>query len=223
MKILIIGFHRSGTTLLRRMVQCHPRVRKIWHEVFFLAHVNSSDELNSNISIQDPVNQTWGEKVPYVRRVRGKMTPVAYSEKWLRFYPTDGRVIHIIRHPLDTGLSAVRKKKVGNQNLIRQLHNYRGSVIPLVSFTMKNKNSMNVKYEELILEPIKIMNMIFSFCGLPPTNVIKRMSSIKKEKYKRVDPSRVFAYKNETFGNLPDISEHFKLLNRIPGPPYIWI
>jgi len=36
MKILIIGFHRSGTTLLRRIFQVHPQIRKIMKVFYYL-------------------------------------------------------------------------------------------------------------------------------------------------------------------------------------------
>ena len=72
MKILIVGFQRSGTTLLRRILHSHPEVRRIFHEEFLLKKCPTKDSLHRYLMNYDifPDEDNWGEKVPFYPSAR---------------------------------------------------------------------------------------------------------------------------------------------------------
>ena len=124
MKILIIGFQRSGTTLLRRMLHGHPEVRRMFHEEFLLKKCQSKDSLykyliNHKIS---PDKDTWGEKVPFYPSVR-KISVLKYCDIWNDYFGEDARILHIIRHPIDVAFSI--DKMYRNQSFNTALRVYK--------------------------------------------------------------------------------------------------
>ena len=75
-KILIIGYQRSGTTLLRRLIQAHPAVYKMYHERWILCEDD----------FKKPNESVWGEKIAYSYSWEedefDKPAIVAYCEMW---------------------------------------------------------------------------------------------------------------------------------------------
>lgn len=114
MKILVVGFQRSGTTLLRNVMENHPDVQKMFHEKFLLKYKNGQIK-NMLAGLGNPEG-TWGEKVPYyTRRIRRGvgMHVEEYCRRWFKMFKAEARVLHIVRHPLDVGLSS--KKNLWNE------------------------------------------------------------------------------------------------------------
>ena len=48
MKILIIGFPRSGTSLMHRIIKSHPEVKKMFFETNMLKRVGTNTENTLN-------------------------------------------------------------------------------------------------------------------------------------------------------------------------------
>jgi len=87
MRILITGFQRSGTTLLRRLVTMHPKVRSIMHEEFLLvkhSDASSVQRFVKNRKIKPEEN--WGDKTPYYPNIR-RIPVKTYFEKWVDIFP----------------------------------------------------------------------------------------------------------------------------------------
>ena len=113
MKILLVGFQRSGTTLLRRILQVHPEIHRVFHEPFLLNITKTKDQVlqfAQKNGISNPLKETWGEKVPYYPAVR-KHNVVKYCEKWNEYFGKESIIIHIVRHPYDIANSVVKKYK----------------------------------------------------------------------------------------------------------------
>jgi len=223
MKILVIGFQRSGTTLLRRMIQAHPDVRKIFHETFFVSKLKTKKNMEDTISFDiDALN--WGEKIPYYSKVRRDMTATEYCNRWFRLFGKEARVVHIIRHPIDVALST--QKKIGLKDINRPLSFYRKSVRKTTEEITGRKYVLNVKYEELLQYPQEVMERIFEFCGLrTDVNIESRMTRTKKAKYKKIDPSRAFVYLKRTLPMITiDLAKDMTIINKLTqGPKYKWI
>jgi len=221
MNILITGFQRSGTTLLRRILTIHPEVRKIFHESFLLSRYQDKESLLNFIK-QTKINKkpySWGEKVPYYPNLR-KIPVLKYCQTWNNYFKNNSRIIHIIRHPYDVALSNVTKfKDINNTKKVLGLYN---RTVPKIAPLLSEIPSVyTVKYEDLLLNPDEIIYNIFKHCGLnPDIDYRTEMSTIENQKYQSIDPSRAFAYKEQNLSWDCDLDETLKILNSIAGIKY---
>ena len=98
--IFVIGSGRSGTTLLRQMLNAHPRIY-ILHEPFFYPYFHASRRsLNSSEWLERYMDSFVTEMEEFVRAVRQDETPLVVGE--------DGRI------PVLIGMAA-RKSYMENR------------------------------------------------------------------------------------------------------------
>ncbi len=221
MNILIIGFQRSGTTLLRRLLQLHPQVRRIEHESFFLNKIHDKQTLIQHVSRIgiNPQTDNWGEKVPYFPNIR-KIPVFKYCENWNRYFGSNSRILHIVRHPYDVALSNVKKFK-HIKSLDMPINLYRRSVPSSVIKLAKMKSVYTFKYEDLLINSDEMMFKIYKHCGLKPDiNFRKKMRKIQNYKYQKIDSSRAFSYQEQNIKWEYNLSDVFEILNEIDGVKY---
>ena len=221
MNILIVGFQRSGTTLLRRLFQLHPQVRRMFHEKFLLKICQDQQTLMQYIEKLgvNPKTDNWGEKVPYYPSAR-KYPIVKYCEQWEHVFGKNSRILHIVRHPYDVALSNVKKFK--NINHVHQPLDVYKKIVPVaVNRIDKLKTSFTFKYEDLLLNPDKMMFDIYKHCGLKPDiNFQKKMRDIQNSNYQKINPSRAFAYKEQDIVWDYNFQDVISILNEINGVKY---
>lgn len=223
MQILLIGFQRSGTTLLRRIIQLHPNIKKMFHEKLVLRRLESHDKL-LNIFLEsfniDIKNDNWGEKVPYYHSAK-KYNPNKYVQLWFKTFPRNGRVIHIIRHPYDVAFSTI-KKYPAKKTITGTLKVYKKMVPQIIDELDGNDRALTIKYEDLLLNPDDIIFNIYKFCGVNPNiNFRKKMKkNFKNQKYEKIDPTRAFAYQNKQFEISVDMKNVIDKLNELSGIKY---
>ena len=224
MKVLVIGHARSGTTMLRRLIQQHPNIHAIFHEVFIISkHRKDKKKIFQWIDNRNLEGKNWGEKVPYLRVVRQGIGPIQYYRLWQDLFKDDAKVIHIVRHPYDSALSLKKKKSRKGQktNLKMVLKRYKNVVPLMVKDIFSNENCMNVKYEELVLHPIETLTEIYKFCGLRyDSKIVSKISNSNNLKFGGINSDRVFSYKKEGFSFEFDKEELFEILNEIKGVKY---
>lgn len=219
MKILIIGFQRSGTTLLRRLVTMHPDVRSIMHEYFLLAKHKNEGAVKSLMQSRGiKKDENWGDKTPYYPNIR-RIPVKKYCEHWRQIFGKQARIIHVYRHPYDVAFSIDHKYK--GQNFIKGISLYRRA-IPRALETLDMPFMLSFKYEELVTNPDKIVPDIYKFCGLKEIDFRERMKLWENKKYQSFDPTRVFAYKGK---KIPTIKEPLDdiildLNDKLGGPRY---
>ena len=223
MEILVIGFQRSGTTLLRRMIQVHPQVRKIFHENFLLSKFRKDKKrLTQYIGkYRTNINKdNWGEKVPFYGNIKGGLHPLTYCQMWRELFP-NGKIVHIVRHPIDIGLSTVNKYPNIN-NINKPLKKYVNIMTSLIGDIDKLENSITIKYEDLLLNTDETINKVFKFCGLKEDVEIQvRMSKIKRPKFQKINESRAFNYKRQkNMGIKVKLGKVIGELNKIEGVEY---
>jgi len=201
MQILIVGFQRSGTTLLRRILQTHPDIRQMFHEQFLLRACNNKNELIQFVDSKgiNPFIENWGEKAPFYPNVRG-ISAIDYCRRWKRYFGQNGRILHIVRHPIDVALSVVKKR--GKGGVEHPLRLYKSIMRLNISKIQNIKNSFTFKYEDMLLNPDVMIPKIYECCGVDMNvDFRENLMALENPKYQNLDPSRVFAYKN----NPPDI------------------
>lgn len=222
MQILVYGFQRSGTTLLRRLIQLHPDVKKMFHEQLLLTRMKYNNTLlqfylhHHNINID---NDNWGEKIPYYNLAKTE-SPIYYCKKWLTMFKEQGKIIHIIRHPYDVALSVV--KKYNNiDNINQPLKIYKNMLPKVLDVLDSNDHVLNIKYEDLLLTPDDTLYKIYDFCSLTPDiNYKEIMFKNINEKYRNIDSSRSFVYKEKKIKTNINMRKTIDILNNIPGIKY---
>lgn len=222
MKILLVGFQRSGTTLLRRILQVHPEIHRVFHEAFILTKTKTKDQVLQfahQQGIGNPMKENWGEKVPYYPGAR-KYNIIKYCEKWNTYFENQSRIIHIVRHPYDIANSVVKKYK-NITNVDRPLKVYKGIMHRSISDIDDMKTSITIKYENLLINPQETVFKIYSFCNVTPTmNFEGKLKQLKNKKYQLIDSSRAFAYKNKPFSTNIEVGHIIDILNEIEGVKY---
>lgn len=221
MNILIVGFQRSGTTLLRRLLELHPEVKRMLHEVFLLKRYDNKHSLLTyikNLGI-DTNKDNWGEKVPYFPSAR-KVPILRYCEKWNEYFQQQSKILHIVRHPFDVALSNEKKfKHITSVDTPIKIYK---SIVPVVLEKTSHMLQMfTFKYEDLLLDSEKILFEVYKHCGLTPNIDFKSlMERIENKKYQKFDKERAFAYKKQKLVSSYDLKDTMEKLNKIPGSKY---
>jgi len=202
MKILVIGYQRSGTTLLRRLIGLHPDVVSMIHEKKILRHgKNKKEVLNyvKKISKKCEADNNWGEKVPFY----GNASILSYCKKWIKIFGDEARIVHIVRHPVDVAISNVKMKRSPARSVDKAINLYEKVYPNLLHQAEESdelkKKTIVVSFETLVTDPKKTMKKIFAFCKLRnDEKVIDIVSSAKKDTLRYFDginSDRAFSYK----------------------------
>ena len=210
MKILVVGFPRSGTTLTYRIFKTHPQVTNMVFEKRLL--------LNKHLMKSFTPGRICGEKVIYAKRVMGKIGKskyniVDYCNDWNKTFKKKARIIQIIRYPLDSLNSLVISKK----------RHPRGPSAPKVykeylkyipQYTLEIAaldNCLTIKYEDLVNNPDEIISKLYKHCNL---KVVKFKEKMKTK--------RVFNHKDKKFLlNWDDrLRNVVNVFNTLPGIRY---
>lgn len=248
MKIFITGFQRSGTTLLRNLFFLHPEMKHVFHEKCILKHFSSKKQMRKikqlpdfitlneknrkgkyrvptkvNINF-DLVDDNWGEKVPYYSLVfkKGFHGPMKkYCEMWNDFFYPDCKIIHIIRHPLDVGLST--KKRGYSRGVTKPIRQYKKAVPKVLEIFNDFSNVITFKYEDLVMKPTKTLKFLFGKCGLDNRDkIINKIMNSDVYWFGFINPDRAFNYKKQRI-NIPKhkLESTIKFLNEnVPGIKY---
>jgi len=210
MKILVIGYQRSGTTLLRRLISLHPDVIHMIHEKRILRHGKNKQQIMNYVNHfpeckKCTLQNTWGEKVPFYDNTGGMGS--AYCKRWVNMFGKDARIIYIIRHPLDIAISNVKMKK-SKARSVPKLTNILQRIYPQTFETLRNrpdvlKKMMIISFETLVTKPDESLKRIFDFCGLrTDDDIIQRIAGSKKKQLRYFDginSKRAFSYKKEGY------------------------
>lgn len=201
--IILLGLPRSGTTLLRRILNAHPRIA-CSAETFLLratARFFDSDTVTDGIDygvvgglksagfaeeeIRDRVRQLAFAFFDEIAERQGKPRWAAktavdsfYLPEIEKLYSKDAKFICLTRHALDTALSLYDLSEA-NEIYIKELHDY---IVrfprPLEAYAhawcdvtgglldFANRNSANtmlVRYEDLVDDPLALCESIFEF------------------------------------------------------------
>ena len=201
----IIGMPRSGTKLLRELLNNHPSVFIPDAETLFIPHLLEKygqrkltpreikevlDEIekslffyffsqhrNLNFQLFDPEEVTIVELlnnffVFFTNQISPDATLLGdkspnYIEKMellLEFFP-DVKFIHIVRDPRDFALSS---RNAWNKNIFRAAFRWSQALNKIQKLSNKQKLSLvEVKYEDLLLQPEKTLKEICSFLKVP--------------------------------------------------------
>jgi hypothetical protein len=229
MKVLIIAFPRSGTSLLCRIIEKNPEMEKMYFETNMMKRVGTPRERTLNQVL--PKGKNVGEKVIYERNLMGTNgpTPTEYCQLWNKRFKREARIIQIIRHPYDAWNSLLMKKYIARriENAILRMEKLYFRYIPS-SFDeiSKIKNCLTIKYEDLIMNPDVIIPKIYKHCELDinykmKENMLRRKVFLYKRTGFKIHDKRLAKQKNEFMKIMSEnIEECLENLNRFPGLEY---
>jgi hypothetical protein len=244
MKIFVTGFQRSGTTLVKDLIDKHPDVKIMFHESKPRILSKNKKELYNSKKIKHKIipnnyqgtkdeffkinlslkNDNWGEKIPYYLpkiTKQGGGFVWNYCIRWNNYFEKESRIVHIVRHPFDVAESTVKRgfKKHINQ-VIKQ---YQWTIPIVIDNIQKVENVLHIQFETLLKEPEKILKKIYKFCNLDYSDdVIKGVLSNKNIfRYGKINPKRAYQFKkkNENWKKY-DINPILKKLNTLEGINY---
>lgn len=196
-KVLIIGFRHSGTTMLMQLLRAHPQVGWIEFEESYIEFDKPKEWvlMMARKKVPDLKKFAWGEKIPWALRendIEGQRA-IKFSKKWLKYFKKDGRVLHILRHPIDVALSGHSGNNVGKEEL-----KYMNRSLPkVIDFINSNKRCATILYEDLVINPEIYLPKIFDFLNLNSAKKIVNNVINTPLKFGRINSSRAFAYKNK--------------------------
>lgn len=229
MKILIISFPRSGTSLLYRIIKKHPKMKMMHFETNMMKLVGTPRE--KTLKQIFPKGKNVGEKIIYERNMMGTGGPTAfeYCERWIRRFGEEATILQIIRHPYDVWNSLLMKKYVPRRiehSIIRMLNLYFRHIPNSFHEISKLKNSFTIKYEDLIMNPEVFIPEIYKHCGLNSNykfgeSMLKRKVFLYKRAGFKIHDKRLIKQKNEFMKIMSkNIDKCLIELNKFSGPKY---
>ncbi len=186
--LFIVGFPRSGTTLLEQMLGCHPKVTTCGELETVLGRETGRPDYPENIaSCLDLERQVtlslW--RADYLAQLSQHIDPARQSQYatdklplnlmrigLIRLLFPEARIIHVVRHPLDAVLSAYFTPFLfGNewshrlpdtaQMFVQSWHHAQ------VMRPLAGAHFSSVRYEDLIAEPEATLRGVLAFLDLP--------------------------------------------------------
>lgn len=192
--IFIVGFPRSGTTLLERILASHSRVSAGGELPFIteaqdtlLAESDNQDKFPEILLNSDKINSESLQRARqhYLERVKeiGVLQPGRdiFTDKLpqnliqlglINILFPDAPVIHITRHPMDSCLSAYMAN-------FAQGHRYTSSMVDTATHyaammdlaehfkSVLDMKYLQIRYEDLVQQPEENVRRVLEFVGLP--------------------------------------------------------
>lgn len=196
-KILITGYMHSGTTLLHQLIKAHPQVGWIENEENYIEYKKPKEWILmfAKQRVDDLNRYAWGEKIPWGHRdndENGKRI-IWIMKRWLKFFGLKGRVVHILRHPLDVALSGQ-----GSNLVPSALDKIEKSVPKIIDFlNSRPRTCATIVYEDLLADPQKHLKNIFEFLGLKASDKIIKKVINSPLKFDCINADRAFAYQKK--------------------------
>ena len=186
--LFIVGFPRSGTTLLEQMLGCHQEVVACGELETVVEQAASRDAYPDNLAaLSDRERQVW---LAALRRDYLKVLCSHLDSDQIVRYATDklplnlmrigiirllfpeARIIHVVRHPLDSVLSAYFTPFLfGNEwsfQLSDGAHLYAQSWQHAQQMqSLPGVHLLRVHYEALVTDPEPVLREVFAFLDLP--------------------------------------------------------
>lgn len=196
-KILITGFKHSGTTMLMGLLRNHPQVGWIEMEEGYIEYDKPKKWVLQMASKRVPnlKEKAWGDKIPWGNRSEDKNAEraIAFTKKWLKYFGSQARVLHILRHPIDTASSGRPDGNPGEDTLNQILE----SVPRYIDYINNNLYCATIVYEDLLADPKEHLKNICNFCGLMTTEKIINRVLNGPLKYGRINADRAFAFQKK--------------------------
>lgn len=189
--IIVGGFYRSGTSLVRRLLDAHSHIHCGPEVKFFkdfygdymndeLHHVRLFKTLESLGLTEDELLMLFGKtfiaahelaasKAGKIRWADKNPENVLYLSQWSRLIPSGFLFIHVVRHPLDAlaslkeiGFSkAVPAAFEDKARLYLRYHNEAEAYM-----LNHRETSIRIRYEDLTTDPEKTLAVLFGFLGV---------------------------------------------------------
>ncbi|MGH8081325.1 MAG: sulfotransferase family protein [Lysobacter sp.] len=191
--VFLISTVRSGSTLLRCVLDTHSRIHAP-HELYLTDYQVQADTIRSGVSMEamgldtrEIEHMLWDRMLHRLLSASGKQTIVdktpANSLSWRRLaecWP-QARFIFLVRHPghvLDSMLAAAKgplgqelKERFGEQNeRWSNPDSAQDMLLPQLNGVIEARaalSGLTVRYEELTSDPAKVTREICQFLGLP--------------------------------------------------------
>ena len=166
--LLILGYERSGTTLLRRIVSMHPSLQyDIVHEQKDkLFKSNNIEDAIENLTIKSKQNGVFtgaissilsGQKIPYIDFNTAKKSVNKFSVLFKDYW-----IIHIKRNMFDAVNSQVRTFKRNEKVCLR---NYKKSVPLVLKFLREKNNVLLLDFENVLSNPRDQIKSLYEWMG----------------------------------------------------------
>ena len=173
---LVIGYQRSGTTMLRRLVSMHPGMSKgITHEGFGrLRSCKTAQEAYK--TFRTPISDIeHGWKMPYT----GKKNAKAIIDKYIELFGDKGSVIHIVRRPIPTINSQV---VTFNANPALCIRDYSKSIPFVAEYIKKFSNVIQMSFHDIVAKPRKMVQWMYWWMGeAVDDSIVTKIISTKDE------------------------------------------
>ena len=222
--IFVIGAPRSGTTLMKLILAVHPNLTGIGYETGFFMY---KDLLNFNLlgldtSEKEEVNQksadiiqlfdNWTEKLLLKfggRRFIEKTPPHVLKLDFLLKYFPSAQFINIYRDGRDCYCSARNHQYVVQGQSLTKYAKYWKKCVKARLKKGQQANIFDVKYEELVTQPEKIVKEIMIFLGeqydpkqIQPAYYSQHgITKSKRQEFSKlsqsIDASNIYKYKDK--------------------------
>ncbi len=214
MKILVVGFPRSGTSLTNRIFDKHPDVSKMLFEKWLLKQVKSINQISKKFP---NMVGTYGEKVIWGSRIACKGTQQSifdYCIEWNDTFGEEAKIIQLIRHPYDTlnSLFSSKKRFPRGPAFTKNYSEYLQFAPIFIQKINNLSNSLTVKYENLISDLDNTTKAMYGHCGINPSHKHSEKMKIK----------RIFNYKHKDllFKYDDRLKDVIDIMNSIEGVKY---
>lgn len=188
--ILVSGFYRSGTTLLRRLLDAHSAIY-CGPQIKFFANYYSAeidDPLAANRLFKTLRDQkideqtllcTWGQALlstyAELTRSHGKRRwadknpdNIVYLTSWEKILGDEFKLVHLVRHPVDAlaSLQEIGFEHTVPQDFGAQVALYQDFNERAFSFLEKHPGRVHLlTYEDLVSRPEETLRLLFQFLG----------------------------------------------------------
>ena len=188
--VFVIGMHRSGTTLLERLLARHPAVAAGGESQRFVAQLCLAADHHCRVALDETLVQhardfaAIGRGYVDASRYLLRDGRTHFTEKlpshWLhvgfirRALP-HARILHVTRDPLDTTFSMLRELFPNGCPYPHEMtalgaHYRRYAALMAHWKQTENDAILDVRYEDLVRDPDRELARVFEYVGLRPSD-----------------------------------------------------